>query len=190
MTGTLYNTAILLSIASLVTSQESSSTNTSQPRIYPGSDGYKYYGCYNETTQIQDSAEDRALADGTHLVKAGKMTVPMCLEFCTSNGTQYKYAGLEWSRYVLNHKLRTGFGLQTVVRECWCSPYLSSLSAKLGDDDCENPCEGNSSQVCGGPLRLSAYQLSEGDASNRGDMLLAPGAIFSLSIIVLPLLSL
>ncbi|KAG8675140.1 hypothetical protein FPOAC2_01184 [Fusarium poae] len=172
MTGTLYNTAILLSIASLVTSQESSSTNTSQPRIYPGSDGYKYYGCYNETTQIQDSAEDRALADGTHLVKAGKMTVPMCLEFCTSNGTQYKYAGLEWSR------------------ECWCSPYLSSLSAKLGDDDCENPCEGNSSQVCGGPLRLSAYQLSEGDASNRGDMLLAPGAIFSLSIIVLPLLSL
>ncbi|PTD13501.1 hypothetical protein FCULG_00003719 [Fusarium culmorum] len=133
-----------------IASQDSSNTTASNPTIYQGSYDYKYHGCYNETTQIQDSAEDRALADGTHLVKAGKMTVPMCLDFCTSNGTQYKYAGLEWSR------------------ECWCSPYLSSLSAKLSDDDCENPCEGNSSQICGGPLRLSVYQLSEGDASNRG----------------------
>ncbi|KAL6919863.1 hypothetical protein FSST1_003889 [Fusarium sambucinum] len=172
MTGTLYITAILLSIISSVTSQDSSSTNTPQPRIYRGSDDYKYFGCYNETTQIQDSAEDRALADGTHLVKAGKMTVPVCLEFCTSNGTQYKYAGLEWSR------------------ECWCSPYLSSLSAKLSDDDCENSCEGNSSQVCGGPLRLSVYQLSEGDASNRGAMLSVPGAMFGLSIMTLSLLPL
>ncbi|CAF3549233.1 unnamed protein product, partial [Fusarium graminearum] len=153
-------------------SQDYSNTTTSKSTIYRGSDNYKYHGCYNETTQIQDSAEYRALADGTHLVKAGKMTVPMCLDFCTSNGTQYKYAGLEWSR------------------ECWCSPYLSSLSAKLSDDDCENPCEGNSSQICGGPLRLSVYQLSEGDASNRGAVLSVPGAILSLSIVALSLLSL
>jgi hypothetical protein len=26
------------------------------------------------------------------------MTVPMCLEFCTFNGTEYAFAGLEWSR--------------------------------------------------------------------------------------------
>ncbi|CAG1971851.1 unnamed protein product [Fusarium graminearum] len=101
MTGALYNTAIILSIVSLVASQDYSNTTTSKSTIYRGSDNYKYHGCYNETTQIQDSAEYRALADGTHLVKAGKMTVPMCLDFCTSNGTQYKYAGLEWSRYVL-----------------------------------------------------------------------------------------
>ncbi|QPC75529.1 hypothetical protein HYE68_006281 [Fusarium pseudograminearum] len=172
MAGALYVTAILLSIVSLVKSQDSPNNTASNPSIYRGSDDYKYHGCYNETTQIQDSAEDRALADGTHLVKAGKMTVPMCLDFCTSNGTQYKYAGLEWSR------------------ECWCSPYLSSLSAKLSDDDCENPCEGNSSQICGGPLRLSVYQLSEGHASNRGAVLSVPGAILSLSIMTLSLLSL
>ncbi|KAM0379477.1 hypothetical protein ACHAPK_000052 [Fusarium culmorum] len=103
MTGALYNTAILLSIVTLVASQDSSNTTASNPTIYQGSYDYKYHGCYNETTQIQDSAEDRALADGTHLVKAGKMTVPMCLDFCTSNGTQYKYAGLEWSRFVEDH---------------------------------------------------------------------------------------
>ncbi|KAM0296308.1 hypothetical protein ACHAPM_010300 [Fusarium culmorum] len=102
MTGALYNTAILLSIVTLVASQDSSNTTASNPTIYQGSYDYKYHGCYNETTQIQDSAEDRALADGTHLVKAGKMTVPMCLDFCTSNGTQYKYAGLEWSRLLGN----------------------------------------------------------------------------------------
>jgi hypothetical protein len=101
MTSPFHIAAMLLSIASLVTSQDSSNTNTSQPSIYRGSKEYKYYGCYNETTQIQDSAEDRALADGTHLVGAGRMTVPMCLEFCASNGTEYKYAGLEWSRYAL-----------------------------------------------------------------------------------------
>ncbi|KAJ3532126.1 hypothetical protein NM208_g8577 [Fusarium decemcellulare] len=119
------------------------------PRIHKESTKYKYYGCYNETTDITDSAETRALTGGSHLVTAGKMTVPMCLEFCASNGTDYTYAGLEWSR------------------ECWCSPYLSSLSEKLHDDDCANPCEGNSSQICGGPLKLSVYELSNGgDAPN------------------------
>ena len=104
MMRAFYITTLLLSIVSCVSSQDS--TNKSEPSIYRGSDVYKYHGCYNETTQVQDSAEERALAGGSHLVKAGKMTVPMCLDFCTSNGTQYKYAGLEWSRYVTNRRLR------------------------------------------------------------------------------------
>ncbi|KAH7197377.1 WSC domain-containing protein [Fusarium flagelliforme] len=166
-----YITTLLLSTVSYVSSQDS--TKNSEPSIYRGSNEYTYYGCYNETTQVQDSAEERALADGSHLVKAGKMTVPMCLDFCTSNGTQYKYAGLEWSR------------------ECWCSPYLSSLSAKLDDDDCENPCEGNSSQVCGGPLRLSVYQLSNGgDAQNKATTFQIPGVMFVSVILGVSLLSL
>jgi len=99
-----YITTLLLSVVSYVSSQDSN--KNSEPSIYRGSNEYTYYGCYNETTQVQDSAEERALADGSHLVKAGKMTVPMCLDFCTSNGTQYKYAGLEWSRYVINLRLR------------------------------------------------------------------------------------
>lgn len=67
-------------------------------KIYKESNKYRYYGCYNETTQIKDSAEQRALNGGAHLIRAGKMTVPMCLEFCASNGTEYAFAGLEWSR--------------------------------------------------------------------------------------------
>ncbi|ENH60842.1 WSC domain-containing protein 2 [Fusarium oxysporum f. sp. cubense race 1] len=106
--------------------------------------------------QIQDSAQERALTGGSHLVMAGKMTVPICLEFCASNGTQYQYAGLEWS----------------------------SLSVRLGDGDCENSCEGNSSQVCGGPLRLSVYELAKGgDAPDGVAIHQIPRGLFVLTII-------
>ncbi|KAI8684143.1 WSC domain-containing protein [Fusarium keratoplasticum] len=136
--------AVLFLLIGRVTSLTIRDSGSQDPKIYRESNKYKYYGCYNETTDIKDSAEERALTGGTHLVKAGKMTVPMCLEFCTFNGTEYAFAGLEWSR------------------ECWCAPYLSALSEKLHDDNCTNPCEGNSSQVCGGPLKLSIYELSKG----------------------------
>ncbi|KAH7270135.1 WSC domain-containing protein [Fusarium redolens] len=158
--------AILLSTVTFCKSQETSASSETGPSIYRASGQYKYYGCYNETMQIQDSAQERALTGGSHLVKAGKMTVPICLEFCASNGTQYQYAGLEWSR------------------ECWCAPYLSSLSVQLGDGDCENSCEGNSSQVCGGPLRLSVYELSKGgDAPDGVAIQQIPRALLVLTII-------
>lgn len=112
------------------------------------------------------------------------MTVPLCLEFCASNGTQYQYAGLEWSRYVPISNQRTASLIHWIGRECWCSPYLSSLSTKLDDDECKNPCEGNSSQVCGGPLKLSVYELSKGgDTPDRAAMLQIPGGMAVLSIL-------
>lgn len=64
---------------------------------------YDYYGCYNETTQVEGGANTRALSGGSSLVKPGEMTVPMCLEFCAKaddEGRKYRYAGVEWSRYV------------------------------------------------------------------------------------------
>ncbi|EWG37597.1 hypothetical protein FVEG_14786 [Fusarium verticillioides 7600] len=142
--------AMLLTTVTFCKSQEMIVSNGTVPGIYKESGRYKYHGCYNETMQIQDSAQERALIGGSHLVMAGKMTVPICLEFCASNGTQYQYAGLEWSR------------------ECWCALYLSSLSVRLDDGECENSCEGNSSQVCGGTLKLSVYELAKGGDTPDG----------------------
>lgn len=68
------------------------------PSIYNGSYTYQYYGCYNETTDIDGSDHERALANGINEVKKGQMTVPMCLSFCSSGNDTYRYAGLEWSR--------------------------------------------------------------------------------------------
>jgi hypothetical protein len=73
---------------------------TALPTIYNGSSKYAYYGCYNETVDIPGSTDSRAIGDGTNEVLPGTMTVPDCLGFCSSNGTTYKYAGLEFSRLV------------------------------------------------------------------------------------------
>lgn len=81
-------------LAVLVQAQDANGSLT----IYDDSDKYKYYGCYNETTQIEGSSQNRALVGGINEVKEGEMTVPMCLNFCANGRTQYRYAGLEWSR--------------------------------------------------------------------------------------------
>jgi hypothetical protein len=76
------------------------STNAQQLQNYNGSQTYRYYGCYNETVDLPGTAHERALPDGTHLIAQGTMTVPVCLAFCMNNGTTYKYAGVEFSRWV------------------------------------------------------------------------------------------
>lgn len=43
-------------------------------------------------------------------------------------------------------------------RECYCANHLSAISAKLADSECNLACEGNSTQFCGGNLKLSVYQ--------------------------------
>lgn len=94
----------ILLIASLLLTQSLAHNSTQHQNetavIFKDSKVYEYYGCYNETTQIQDSAQIRALDGGNSLIKKGDMTVPMCLEYCSNaDGVKYTYAGLEWSRY-------------------------------------------------------------------------------------------
>lgn len=69
--------------------------------VYNASTKYVYYGCWNETTSLEASNGARALADGINESNKGNMTVPLCLDFCASGDNEYKYAGLEWSRYAL-----------------------------------------------------------------------------------------
>lgn len=66
--------------------------------VYDDSKKYKYDGCYNETTQVPGSADTRALGGGIDESLPGQMTVPICLAFCGNGNTEYRYAGLEWSR--------------------------------------------------------------------------------------------
>lgn len=83
----------------------------------------------------------RALTGGS-MNATDKMTVEWCLDFC--GGTQY--AGLEYGR------------------ECWCSPYLSSLSTQLPDGACGIPCKANDTAACGGSWALSLYNKTSGAA--------------------------
>lgn len=71
------------------------------PTVYNDPTGkYTYHGCYNETTLIEGSAGTRALSGGDSLVQPNGMTVPDCLKFCQGGNVKYRYAGVEYSRYV------------------------------------------------------------------------------------------
>lgn len=46
----------------------------------------------------------------------------------------------------------------TLLSECYCSRYLSVFSVPVPESECDLACLGNSSQICGGALRLSLYE--------------------------------
>ncbi|TKA83721.1 hypothetical protein B0A55_00271 [Friedmanniomyces simplex] len=106
--------------------------------------GYTYVGCWNETVGVANSNGARALSGGMTSAN-NTMTVSSCLEYCSQgyNGATMQYAGLEYGR------------------ECYCGAYLSALSEKLNESArCIYACDGNSSQVCGGALALTLYNLT------------------------------
>ncbi len=46
-------------------------------------------------------------------------------------------------------------------RECYCGAYISTFSDKLNETShCIYACDGNSSQICGGALALTLYNLT------------------------------
>ncbi|KAJ4397165.1 hypothetical protein N0V93_001389 [Gnomoniopsis smithogilvyi] len=112
------------------------------PMIYNSSTDYQYSGCYTETTNLPYTGGTRALNNGSNQVGTGNMTVSMCLNFCGGgSGRPFKYAGLEYSR------------------ECWCAQSINDLSVKMNDSACGLSCDGNASEICGGPMLLSLYTL-------------------------------
>ncbi|KAK4130465.1 WSC-domain-containing protein [Trichocladium antarcticum] len=135
----------------LATAQTTTTTTTTTAQLaIPAapSSGYAYHGCYNETLGLPDTAGVRALHGGTNKVAEGAMTVDMCWAFCrtgagdSSGGKAgaFEFAGLQYAR------------------ECWCAQSLSSLSERFPDSECNLPCEGNTTQACGGYLKLTVYQ--------------------------------
>ncbi|KAI5812158.1 hypothetical protein BZA77DRAFT_359753 [Pyronema omphalodes] len=81
------------------------------------------------------------LGDRTLPVRYAKndMTVEKCIDYCVSKG--YTYAGLEYTE------------------ECFCGNSVAQ--SRLGAQKCTMPCGGDSSQYCGGPLKLSLYQKNK-----------------------------
>ena len=76
------------------------------------------------------------------------MTVETCLNFCGDK----TYAGLEYGR------------------ECWCAAALNAQAKKLDDKDCNIQCKGNTGEICGGTLMLTAYKRTSDAGIGRGDL--------------------
>jgi len=99
------------------------------------------------------------------------MTTADCLAFCAQgfNGQTMHYAGLEYGMVTITHcdtipdksMARGAYLRATAGRECYCGAYLSAFSEKLNETArCVYACDGNASQVCGGQLALTLYNLT------------------------------
>lgn len=78
------------------------------------------------------------------------MTNQVCTQYCFNKG--FPYAGSEY------------YG------ECYCGNALAKGGVLANDDDCSTPCNGNATQPCGGPNRLTLYKTSliVGPSENPG----------------------
>jgi hypothetical protein len=95
--------------------------------------GWTSAGCWS------DSSSDRVLS-GIEFANVGQHSVTntKCIQYCAAKG--YSVAGTE-------------FGGQ-----CFCGNQLASSSTELEDSECDMPCEGDSTQICGGGNALTVYK--------------------------------
>ncbi|TDZ74316.1 WSC domain-containing protein [Colletotrichum trifolii] len=92
--------------------------------------GYQYQGCFIDVGRTISAAVS------TNQL----MTNELCTKTCFDKS--YTYAGTEW------------YG------ECYCGSALASGGVLANEADCTTPCNGNATQPCGGPNRLSLYKTS------------------------------
>ncbi|XP_046547960.1 WSC domain-containing protein ARB_07867-like isoform X1 [Haliotis rubra] len=94
-------------------------------------DAYKYLGCYKDSWT-------RALP---HQCKVPQLTNGKCRMCC------------------LKRKF-THFGTE-IGDQCFCGDKVSKGHGMVDDSDCRSPCKGDKGSRCGGPWRMSIYQISD-----------------------------
>lgn len=95
-------------------------------------EGWSYKGCW----------VDRALGRGSilsdNLPNDVNMTVESCIQKCLTAG--YSIAGMQY------------------YTQCYCDSAVMNLGALASSDsECNTPCGGNPTQMCGGGNRMSIY---------------------------------
>ncbi|KAI9821956.1 MAG: hypothetical protein M1827_002538 [Pycnora praestabilis] len=115
---------------------ETGSGSASGPVTVPSVGTYSSIGCYSEGTA------GRALTGLAPATPAGGLTIEACEEACLG----YTYFGTEFAD------------------ECYCGNTINAGSIPVAGDPatsgCSMPCNGNSSEYCGGPNRLNMYQTN------------------------------
>lgn len=89
-------------------------------------------GCYT------DSTNQRTLSNAVGVI--GALTIESCLAVCEARGLPY--AGVEYGS------------------ECYCDSKIGTDSTLTSTGDCAMTCNGNTSEICGGPSRLNVYQYT------------------------------
>jgi uncharacterized protein (DUF2141 family) len=126
-----YNNAI-----ATYTVSASTASSTSSAAATPTIPGWVGLGCYNDTVG------DRTLSTEIYSIPGASMTVELCLAACQA--ASFTLAGLEYAG------------------ECYCDNKLENYGGPASDGSvgCNMACNGNTTEICGGPNRLSMYSLS------------------------------
>ncbi|KAJ3803187.1 WSC domain-containing protein [Lentinula aff. detonsa] len=94
--------------------------------------GWSFYSCFTDNT-----LSGRLLTVNSGL-PSSTVTAVGCVEYCSSNN--WTYAGVEYGG------------------ECYCDEVLHETgSQETSSSDCDMPCNGDTSQTCGGPNRIDVY---------------------------------
>ncbi|KAF8862211.1 glyoxal oxidase-like protein [Acephala macrosclerotiorum] len=97
------------------------------PTVLSGT--WAYQGCYTDPGP--------KTLTGSSYVNTTGMTDESCISYC--DGLGYYYAGTEYSQ------------------ECYCGTSIASTGTMAATSDCSMTCTGNSTEICGGPSRLSVF---------------------------------
>ncbi|KAI9436605.1 WSC domain-containing protein [Lactarius indigo] len=100
---------------------------TRDPQLPPG---WTKVGCVTDNDQIPTLTS-------WEVYEPTDMTVELCVGHCIDNGLIY--AGVEGGAY------------------CYCGNVLSDIAMNATDSDCDIPCVGDPTEMCGGGLRLDLY---------------------------------
>ncbi|XP_046549409.1 putative fungistatic metabolite [Haliotis rubra] len=114
------------------TSENAQETTTpAEETTTPTTTGPVYRGCYHDD-------RNRVLPH-EYMLNITSMTIDMCRFHCTQYG--YSFFGL------------------SVGTECYCGNMIKSGFKKVPDNECNYPCAGDNTEMCGGPWRMTIYQV-------------------------------
>jgi len=111
------------------------STSSASPTSTTGPATIQTAGTFSYTGCYSEATSGRALSANS--TANGGMTVAQCASFCKG----YTYMGIEYSS------------------ECYCDNSIAAGSAPASNG-CSMTCSGDSTEICGGPNRLSFYTLT------------------------------
>ncbi|WRT68154.1 uncharacterized protein IL334_005129 [Kwoniella shivajii] len=137
------SSSVSSSTASASDSASASTSATASPSATPTGpvnppviSAYTYVDCHTEPNGAR-ALQGKTLA-----------TDDMTLDKCAATCSGYTYFAVEYAR------------------ECYCGNTLTAGSITATDGRCNMPCMGNKLQICGGPVGLSLYNISQNTSTS------------------------
>ncbi|KAI0059609.1 WSC-domain-containing protein [Artomyces pyxidatus] len=110
-------------------------TRQTLPTSFPGN--WTVEGCFTDT------ASARTLSGATY-ASDDAMTIESCMAFCSTSS--FLYAGVEYGK------------------QCYCDYAVQDPGTLTNLTECDFPCSGNSSEVCGAANRMNIFFSGDVDA--------------------------